>query len=503
MNKRQKEVLQSQLDSEAKTLKELKQVYKKAREDVLANIKALEARTDVENLESIVYQKQYQEALKKQIDGILDVMNTEQFTTISDYLSECYEEGYVGVMYDLHGQGIPLVMPINQKQVAEAIQTDSKLSEGLYKRLGVDTKVLKDSIRANVSRGIAASQSWADVARNIENRMNVGLNRSVRIARTEGHRILSKSSFDAQKKAKEKGADIVKQWDATLDKRTRPAHARVDGEIREIDEPFSNGLMFPGDPNGGAGQVINCRCACLQRAKWALDEDELEELKKRAEYYGLDKTQDFEDFKNKYIKAEKEILLQEKINFSPSKTKLEAEDFAKSLGVNADYSGYDLEVANKINQTLLQAKTEFGEHALDALKEIRAYRKGEQTHAWGGYSQKEQRLAIRGIKQKGSLSKMGETLRNKYMDGFFSTTADEHVIRHEVGHAIHFSIGLGTDREITNYMRGRNTYGEVSFYAGQDNYELAAESIAQYFNGSANNTVLGIIDILKRNAKRY
>ena len=39
-----------------------------------------------------------------------------------------------------------------------------------------------------------------------------------------------------------------------------------------------------------------------QRARWALDEDELNALKKRAEYFGLDKTKDFEEFKRKYLK---------------------------------------------------------------------------------------------------------------------------------------------------------------------------------------------------------
>lgn len=307
MNERQKEVLASQLKDEQRVLKELKQVYTKAREDVTSNIKALEARTDVENLQAIVYQKNYQEALKKQLDAILDEMNGKQFTSISEYLTKSYEDGFFGTMYDLHGQGIPLIIPIDQDQAARAIQLDSKISEGLYERLGVDTKTLKNSIRANVSRGIASSTSWAQVARNIQNRMAIGMNRAMRIARTEGHRIQNESRFDAQKKAKERGADIVKQWDSTLDKRTRPTHQELDGQVHELEEPYvipSNGrkAMFPGG-FGVAAEDINCRCASLQRAKWALDEDELQTLKERAQYFNLDKTQDFDDFKWKYIKA--------------------------------------------------------------------------------------------------------------------------------------------------------------------------------------------------------
>lgn len=111
------------------------------------------------------------------------------------------------------------------------------------------------------------------------------------------------SSHEAQYATKAKGADIVKQWDAVLDGRTRDSHRRVDGEIRELDEKFPNGLMFPGDPSGSAAEVINCRCTSNTRSKWALDEDELETLKERAEFFGLDKTKDFDDFKKKYLSA--------------------------------------------------------------------------------------------------------------------------------------------------------------------------------------------------------
>lgn len=52
---------------------------------------------------------------------------------------------------------------------------------------------------------------------------------------------------------------------------------------------------------GIASEDVHCRCTLLQRAKWALDEDELETLKERAEYFELDKTKDFNEFKSKYM----------------------------------------------------------------------------------------------------------------------------------------------------------------------------------------------------------
>ena len=37
-------------------------------------------------------------------------------------------------------------------------------------------------------------------------------------------------------------------------------HVIMDGEIARIDEPYSNGLMYPGDMNGELSEFINCRC---------------------------------------------------------------------------------------------------------------------------------------------------------------------------------------------------------------------------------------------------
>ena len=81
----------------------------------------------------------------------------------------------------------------------------------------------------------------------------------------------------------------------------------VDQEIRNIDEPFSNGLMFPCDPNGSASEVCNCRCALLQRATWALGQKDLDKLKERAEYYkelneSFNKDESFKDFENRLKK---------------------------------------------------------------------------------------------------------------------------------------------------------------------------------------------------------
>lgn len=242
MNRAQKEVQQLQLDEEKKVIEVLQKVYEQAKEDCERKIRELSSRRDMENLQTIIYQKKYQEALKKQIENILANLQRDEYSSIKDYLNRSYHNGYFGVMYDLHNQGIPLIIPIDQEQVVKAVQTDSKISKGLYSKLGEDVDFLKRSIRDELSRGIAQGSTWNELAVKIANGMNspfrVAINKAIRIARTEGHRIQQQAGLDGQYAAKDQGADIVKQWDATLDGRTREDHKEADGQIRELEEPF-------------------------------------------------------------------------------------------------------------------------------------------------------------------------------------------------------------------------------------------------------------------------
>lgn len=326
MNKRQKLVQQQFLNDEKAVIKRLNQTYNQSLSDVNDKIKNLDfsigklqqeydwlddndpEKAKVKSqIQSKIYQKNYQEQLRTQLDGILDQMKTKQFVTVSDYLDECYIDGFVGTIFDAHGQGCPIITPINQEAMVRAVQLESKISKGLYTRLGEDVDLLKKKIASEVSRGIATGMSFKDVAKQIENQSRIGYNKAVRIARTEGHRIQTTAAMDAMESAKDKGADVVKQWDATLDGNTRESHVAVDGQIREVDKPFSNGLMYPGDPAGGAGEVVNCRCALLQRARWALEDDDKSFTKfnnftKQLETF--DSPDDYKGFKKAFFSKE-------------------------------------------------------------------------------------------------------------------------------------------------------------------------------------------------------
>lgn len=64
-----------------------------------------------------------------------------------------------------------------------------------------------------------------------------------------------------------KQVEVKKEWRAILDSRTRPSHAEADSQQTGINDSFNVGgelLKYPRDPNGSAGNIINCRCVSYQ-----------------------------------------------------------------------------------------------------------------------------------------------------------------------------------------------------------------------------------------------
>jgi uncharacterized protein with gpF-like domain len=81
------------------------------------------------------------------------------------------------------------------------------------------------------------------------------------ISRTESH---TSSNASTQMAAKSTRLPLKKEWIASPTERTRESHIFANGQIVEIDQPFSVGsdlLMQPGDASGSPSEIINCRCA--------------------------------------------------------------------------------------------------------------------------------------------------------------------------------------------------------------------------------------------------
>lgn len=304
LTKAEREVLRERLKSEKAVLKALEKQYETALEEIDDKIASLLGRGDAD-LPHVIHQVQYQRLIKAQVKAALDRLHAGEYETIDKYLRDSYTDGFVGTLYNLHRQDVPVIVPIEQEAAIKAVTIDSKLKEPLYESLGVDVTKLKKTISAEITRGIAAGYSYGEMAQGIALMTKAPLSRARTIVRTEAGRVQEQANFDAANKAKAAGADVVKQWSAVLDGKTRDTHRELDHQIREMDKPFEIGgkkAMYPHD-FGDPAEDCNCRCTLLTRARAALDADELKVMQERAEFFGLDKTDSFAEFKKKYLKA--------------------------------------------------------------------------------------------------------------------------------------------------------------------------------------------------------
>jgi HK97 family phage portal protein len=119
---------------------------------------------------------------------------------------------------------------------------------------------LHEDLRSTITQGLRTGQPMERVAQRVNQRFE-GLKdwQARRIAQTETVGAMNTASYSAMEQV---GAE-AKRWIATLDDRVRDEHALAmeEGAI-PVDQRFaSTGMLYPGDPAGGASQVINCRCA--------------------------------------------------------------------------------------------------------------------------------------------------------------------------------------------------------------------------------------------------
>lgn len=127
------------------------------------------------------------------------------------------------------------------------------------------TRRILNSVEIDQLEGLGVAQ----INRNIRERFyGTAKNQAALIARTETHNAAgyAQNAYHSDL-SKDLGITMQKQWVATLDARTRSAHAIMNGVQVGMDEDFNmpNGtkMAYTGDSRGGASNVINCRCAIV------------------------------------------------------------------------------------------------------------------------------------------------------------------------------------------------------------------------------------------------
>ncbi len=128
------------------------------------------------------------------------------------------------------------------------------------------TKTHTERIMKQIQEGVSKSETIDDITRRIASTFaepDKIIGKARTIARTETLSAVSQGQWAAVKNAQEVIPNLKKIWITAGDERVRPSHTNNNGVELSVDEKFANGLRFPRDPQGSAGEVINCRCTLV------------------------------------------------------------------------------------------------------------------------------------------------------------------------------------------------------------------------------------------------
>jgi len=363
MNKLEKQAQLILLDGEKQALRKLTKIYTVALKDIKVEVMKLKAR---EQTQSVQYQLQNRLQVIREVEGIINLLQDESIATVSDFLNATYENAHISENWLLNRQDVPIVIPLNQAQVLASITRPIE-SWTFAQRVGRDMASFKYKVGLEITRGSIEGLDYVQIAKNISRLAEESLNSAYRIARTEGGRVQSEAKYDLAQRAKAKGAEIVKQWDSTLDSLTRPTHQGLDQQIRELEEPFESPSGAKGQYPRGFGvaeEDINCRCCMLQRARWGLDDELRERMDNEARE--LIEVKDYADYKARFLdkaeniaQAQENVLNSKAIGYNGSEpvTTAHPKEVIKTKEDAIHSKGWQLEAIAKISLRLQDART--------------------------------------------------------------------------------------------------------------------------------------------------
>lgn len=127
-------------------------------------------------------------------------------------------------------------------------------------KYGYNLKWGQEQITKRTISTLARNGGANDIAEDLVRFANFSYTSAIRAARTAITAAINSGRQDTAEKAVDMGINLMKEWHATLDNRTRHSHAMLDGETVDVDSKFPNGCAYPGDPSGPPSEVYNCRC---------------------------------------------------------------------------------------------------------------------------------------------------------------------------------------------------------------------------------------------------
>lgn len=204
-------------------------------------------------------------ALIKQLTAQIAKTNADAVAAINGYAPVVAAEQANFTEYTIeNGTTLnPSFTLINQDTVIRLLKDSPDVLPKAKAKIDKNKRWNTPKIRNALSRAIVQGDSIPKLSKELEQICGSNKAISVRNARTMMTGARNAGSMVAYRRAEAEGIHIQKQWLAALDERTRASHRHLDGEIKPLNELFSNGLDHPGDTHGRPEEVYNCRCTTV------------------------------------------------------------------------------------------------------------------------------------------------------------------------------------------------------------------------------------------------
>lgn len=200
----------------------------------------------------------------------------------ADHLAMSILKGYLPEMYALnHNYGtfqvekfslVDTSYTLYDRQTVERLIRDHpQLLPKPRVNIPADQRWNRQHVQNTIIQGVLQGEDLRKISKRLQNVAGMDKRSAMRNARTMMTGAENAGRCDSYERASLMGIDVEKEWLSTLDGRTRDSHRHLDGEHVKLNEKFSNGCRFPGDPEGPAHEVYNCRCTLVPHIR---DEDQ-------------------------------------------------------------------------------------------------------------------------------------------------------------------------------------------------------------------------------------
>ena len=226
----------------------------------------------------------------------LDKLGSKADKAITGFLKDAYKDNRLHSAYELakKGQG-PLNVAVNEKHVEQVLRapwSGKNYSERIWGNSDKLARTLQDTVFNSVHRGVPVEK----LAKEVQERMNVGKNDAVRLVRTELNYVHNQATLDSLKSANMEYFQFI----ATLDKRTSSVCREHDNHVYPIDEAEVGTNVPPLHPRCRstiAGSIDSKKATSGSRTS----------LLRKGEYQKVPRNMDYDNWKAVYVDNSKSI----------------------------------------------------------------------------------------------------------------------------------------------------------------------------------------------------